>query len=444
MNFQKILHFFYVIYLNIIYCYYKFTMVDYNKKEDDKTTTLIGSACKQTTKCSSLCFCHNFVQELLQNDYEKFFGAYRMWPEQFDLLVNLLHPHFKKNILKPSLPTELRLAVTLLYLSQGDNAKLKHAEFGIGKSTVHKIVNETCWAIWTTLQPIVLKPPSKEDWIAISEDFMKKWQFPNCLGALDGRYMTIQAPPNSGSAFYNYKQWLRSAEKPQFFNMILLAVCDATYKFTWVNIEQRGSISDDGVWANTKLASSLAAGDLLLPDPTLFPETNTPFPFVFIGDEAFPLSTHMMRPYPREKLTDDMRIFNYRLLRVRRTIENAFGILTARWRILHKPLYMSITNCENVLKALVCLHNFIMLGEEHESINNRQYCTTDLIDIEKQDGGIREGQWRQHFSPHFIELGRMDANHSIADADSIAKEMRNTLKEYFISSTNKTQALWQY
>jgi len=75
-------------------------------------------------------------------------------------------------------------------------------------------VNETCWTIWTTLQPIVLKPPSKEDWIAISEDFMKKWQFPNCLGALDGRYMTIQAPPNSGSAFYNYKQWLRSAEKP--------------------------------------------------------------------------------------------------------------------------------------------------------------------------------------------------------------------------------------
>lgn len=72
------------------------------------------------------------------------------------------------------------------------------------------------------LQPIVLKPPSKDDWKSISEEFMKKWQFPNCLGAIDGRHMRIQAPPNSGSAFYNYKQ---------FFSMVLLAICDAGYKF---------------------------------------------------------------------------------------------------------------------------------------------------------------------------------------------------------------------
>jgi len=184
----------------------------------------------------------------------------------------------------------------------------------------------------------------------------------------------------------------------------------------------------------------LAKGNLLLPDPTLLPGTNIPFPFVFIGDEAFPLSIHMLRPYPRKRLTDDMRIFNYRLSRARRTIENAFGILTARWRILHKPLCMSTTNCENVLKALVCLHNFIMLGEEHEPMNNRQYCTTDLIDTEEQNGGIREGQWRRHFSPHFAEINRMGANH----ADSIAKETRDTLKEYFVSPIGKTQAPWQY
>ncbi|XP_018371952.1 PREDICTED: uncharacterized protein LOC108766874 [Trachymyrmex cornetzi] len=111
--------------------------------------------------------------------------------------------------------------------------------------------------------------------------------------------------------------------------MVLLAICDATYKFTWIDIGQYGSISDGGVWANTEFASNLAAGNIFLPDPTLLPGTNIPFPFVFIGDEAFPLSTHMMRPYPRKKLTDDMRIFNYRLSRARRTIENTFGILTA-------------------------------------------------------------------------------------------------------------------
>lgn len=249
---------------------------------------------------------------------------------------------------------------------------------------------------------------------------MNKWQFPNCLGAIDGRHMRIQAPPNSGSNFYNYKQ---------FFSMVLLATCDATYKFTWIDIGQYGSISDGETWANTDFANDMAAGNISLPDLTFLPGTNVPFSFVFIGDEAFPLSTYMMRPYPRKNLTDDMRIFNYRLSRARRTIENTFGILTARWRILHKPLCMSITNCENVFKALVCLHNFIMLGEEHENMNNRQYCTTDLVDTELHDGSIREGQCRRHFSPHFAEIGRLGANR----ADAIAKEMRNTLKDYFVS-----------
>lgn len=71
-----------------------------------------------------------------------------------------------------------------------------------------------------------------------------------------------------------------------------------------------GSLSDDGVWANTDLANDLIAGNVPLPDPTPLPGTNIPFPFYFIGDEAFPLTSHMMRPYPRKELTDDMRIFN--------------------------------------------------------------------------------------------------------------------------------------
>jgi len=59
-------------------------------------------------------FYHNLVQELLQSDHEEFFGLYRMWPEQFSLLINLLHPYIKKNSNRTPLPTELRLAVTLL------------------------------------------------------------------------------------------------------------------------------------------------------------------------------------------------------------------------------------------------------------------------------------------------------------------------------------------
>ncbi|KAL4715428.1 hypothetical protein ACJJTC_015331 [Scirpophaga incertulas] len=59
-------------------------------------------------------------------------------------------------------------------------------------------------------------------------------------------------------------------------------------------------------------------------------------PFVFVGDEAFALSRHIMRP--RRNLSVKQRVFNYRLTRARRIIECTFGILANKWRILHRPL----------------------------------------------------------------------------------------------------------
>jgi hypothetical protein len=52
-------------------------------------------------------------------------------------------------------------------------------------------------------------------------------------------------------------------------------------------------------------------------------------PYVSVEDEVFHSETYLMRPY-RGKLPDNIanRIYSYRLYRVRRIVENAFGILT--------------------------------------------------------------------------------------------------------------------
>ena len=34
-------------------------------------------------------------------------------------------------------------------------------------------------------------PQTEEEWIRISEEFEEKWNFPNCLGALDGKHIQI-------------------------------------------------------------------------------------------------------------------------------------------------------------------------------------------------------------------------------------------------------------
>ena len=65
-------------------------------------------------------------------------------------------------------------------------------QYLLGVTTVSNIIHETCQAIWNVLCPVVLKPKMKAEWLAISEDFNEKWQFPNCIGALDGKHITIQ------------------------------------------------------------------------------------------------------------------------------------------------------------------------------------------------------------------------------------------------------------
>ena len=106
---------------------------------------------------------------------------------------------------------------------------------------MHKVVIEICQAIWTALQPLYLPEPSQELWKQVAEDFFLKWQFPNCVEAIDGRHMQIQAPANSGSQFFNYKK---------YFSLVLMASCDASYKFTWVDIGQYGKCF---LWLSTIL-----------------------------------------------------------------------------------------------------------------------------------------------------------------------------------------------
>jgi len=59
-------------------------------------------------------FYANLVKELKNTDHEEFFSLFRMWPEHFDILVNLVQPYLIKKSIRPALPTELRLAVTLM------------------------------------------------------------------------------------------------------------------------------------------------------------------------------------------------------------------------------------------------------------------------------------------------------------------------------------------
>ena len=93
-----------------------------------------------------------------------------------------------------------------------------------------------------------------------------------------------------------------------------------------------------------------------VPDPVHFPNfpASGPVPYCFVADEAFPLRCDLMRPFPRGTacLSQDDLVFNYRLSRARRIVENAFGILAQCWRMFSRKLNLLPENANSVIKAV--------------------------------------------------------------------------------------------
>lgn len=182
----------------------------------------------------------------------------------------------------------------------------------------------------------------------------------------------MQAPPNSGSTYFNYKG---------NHSINLLAISDAKYRFIVVDIGGEGRQSDGGVLQNSLIGNYIESGVLKFPKPNPVEIDGPTLPYVLLADEAFPLTNYIMRPYPRSgKLDLSKKVFNYRLSRARRVVESAFGILAERWRIYRRPIMSNVANAKKIVQATVVLHNFIINSEEQRRYtritNEDNYSTT--------------------------------------------------------------------
>lgn len=170
-------------------------------------------------------------------------------------------------------------------------------------------------------------PTTTDEWRAIVDRFYEKWNFPHTCGALDGKHVACRCPPKTGSMYYNYKG---------FYSVVLMALVDADYKFIWADVGGTGSASDAQIYNDSELRECAEDGTLGFPDPEHIPNDYQDVPYYFIGDDAFALRPTMMKPYSHRGLTNDERVFNYRLSRARRVVENSFGILANRFQQLDR------------------------------------------------------------------------------------------------------------
>ena len=120
---------------------------------------------------------------------------------------------------------------TLRHLGTGKSQISLSLQYRIEQQTFSKIIPETCKTIYDVLvAKYVNTPSSQEYWLASSPQFEDRWNLPH---------------------------------------MVLLAVCDAKYCFTMLDVGQYGSKNDSGVLINSKMGKKVAQGSLNISSGTI-------------------------------------------------------------------------------------------------------------------------------------------------------------------------------
>ncbi|XP_073840586.1 uncharacterized protein [Musca autumnalis] len=319
----------------------------------------------------------HLMKDLFWEDDEKDFNNFcRLNKDQFEEILSLVEPKIRKNDthMRLAISPRTKLAIALRYMATGDSFRSLEFLSRVSRSTIAVFMPIVIGAIYNALKGTYLKesisqtkfcvlvlteiplklqiPNTIHEWVTVAKDFQDIWQFPHTLGALDGKHIRIKAPANSGSQFYNFKG---------FYSIVLFAAVDAHCRFLFVSVGTNGKASDSTIYQDSTLYSSLQNGDLNIPcSKELVHDQGNKIPYFFIGDDAFCLDKHLMKPYSRcLKLNVSQEIFNYRLCRARMVVECAFGRLAKRFGIFNRPIETKTSTVDMIVMAACALHNYL-------------------------------------------------------------------------------------
>ncbi|XP_064461689.1 uncharacterized protein LOC135371631 [Ornithodoros turicata] len=148
---------------------------------------------------------HTAMRKLRESWDNSYFHKYfRIGPEVFDMLHKLVEDDLRKaHLCREPISSAERHAFTLRYLSSGLDVKDVAMAFRVGLETAREAIHLTCNVLWERLRVLYMKPPGPAEWADIARGFDERWQFPNCLGAVDGKHVRIVAPKKPGSQYYN-------------------------------------------------------------------------------------------------------------------------------------------------------------------------------------------------------------------------------------------------
>ena len=333
------------------------------------------------------------------------------------MIKTRLEPHLARQATNYRAPISVgeKLALTIRYLATGESYTSLSCQFRVGRSTISKFIPEVCRAIQDEFTREYLKcPTTPDEWKELEREFRIRWNVPHALGALDGKHVVLKKPKNTGALYHNYKG---------FFSIVMLALVDGQYKFRWVDVGTEGSCSDGQIFNASQLKRRIEDGRIGFPDPAPITQGGRDVPYFILADDAFALKTWLMKPYGRRMLTREERIANYRISRGRRVVENAFGILVSRFRVMRTTIELPPATVREVVLTCVVLHN--ILRSQYQGQPGGQQPGEDDDDDVPDDCGLIGG----------AAGGGQDRNPARE-----AKRQRDYLKDYF---NNEGAVAWQ-
>ena len=247
--------------------------------------------------------------------------------------------------------------------------------------------------MWATY----IRLPSPQEAVQNMHSWRLQTGIPGIVGAIDGTHIHIQRPCNHGEAYFNRKSFYSLNVQGTSFPIavrLLLILAMVDYKKKIIDLEAGwpGSVGDGRIWNSSMLKKTIDAWISKLPTAFLptgvhanGDEVNEDIPPFILGDSAYPNTRHMVTTYKTTEILSSpvVRELNKKLGGARYHVENAFGILKARFQIFKRPLECAQEDVRLAIaltSSIFILHNFLI--EVHDVVN-------DSLDPEVENRHVR-------------------------------------------------------
>lgn len=191
---------------------------------------------------------------------------------------------------------------------------------------------------------------------------------------------------------------------------------DADCRFVYIDVGCNGRTHDAGVLLRSDLKKVIDNATKHFPEDKVLGNGRR-LPYVIVGDDAFPLQKHIMKPYSHKTNKIERQIFNIRLSRARQVVERAFGIMANRFRIFQTKMNLSVEKVELITKTCCELHNLLIYHSENY-LNEpapTENLTAEEANVRNTENTYGKGaaqSVRQGFEDYFNSEGKLSWLHN--------------------------------